>query len=85
VLAPKVGKDVARECVGTGWDPCRAMRSANDVEDGGDAGKKVLNGKLPGELERESRCWFLTRVGVKSAPSSREKKRDERSDSNSSN
>lgn len=61
------------------------MRSTSEVEDGGDAGKEVLNGRLPGELERESRCWFFISVGVKSAPSSREKKRDERSDSNSSN
>jgi hypothetical protein len=61
------------------------MRSTNEVEDGGDAGKEVFNGRLPGELERESRSWFLISVGVKSAPSSREKKRDERSDSNSSN
>ena len=61
------------------------MRSASEVAEGGEAGKEVLNGRLPGELEKESRCWFLTSVGVKSAPSSREKKRDERSDSNSSN
>ena len=61
------------------------MRSANEVDDGGDAGKEVLNGRLPGELERDSRCWFLTSVGVKPAPSSREKKRDERRDSRSSN
>ena len=61
------------------------MRSASDVDDGGDAGKEVLNGRLPGELERDSRCWFLTSVGVKSVPSSREKKRDERRDSRSSN
>jgi hypothetical protein len=55
------------------------------VDVGGDAGKEVLNGRLPGGLEREeSRCWFLTSVGVKSAPSSREKKRDERRDSSSS-
>jgi hypothetical protein len=60
------------------------MRSTREVEDGGDAGKEVLNGRLPGELERESRCWFLISVGVKSAPSSREKKREERSDSSSS-
>jgi hypothetical protein len=63
----------------------RAVRSASEVDVGGDAGKEVLNGRLPGELERDSRCWFLTSVGVKSAPSSREKKRDERRDSSSSN
>lgn len=55
-----------------------------EILDGGDAGKEVLNGRLPGELERDSRCWFLTRVGVKSVPSSRETNRDERRDSNSS-
>jgi len=60
------------------------MRSARDVDVGGETGKEVLSGRLPGELERDSRCWFLTRVGVKSAPSSSEKKRDERRDSSSS-
>lgn len=60
------------------------MRSASEVDDGGDAGNEVLKGKLPGELESDSRCWFLTSVGVKSTPSSRETKRDERRDSSSS-
>lgn len=64
---------------------CLEVRSVSEVDDGGDAGKEVLNGRLPGELERDSRCWFLTSVGVKSAPESREKKRDERRDSSSSN
>ena len=63
---------------------CRARRSASEVDVGGDAGKEVRNGRLPGELESDSRCRFLTSVGVKSAPSSREKKRDERRDSSSS-
>ena len=63
---------------------CRAIRSANEVDVGGDAGKEVLNGRLPGELDRDSRCWFSTRVGVTSAPISRGKKRDERKDSSSS-
>ncbi len=63
---------------------CRAKRSASEVDEGGDTGKDVLSGRLPGELDRDSRCWFLTKVGVKSAPSSREKKRDERRDSSSS-
>lgn len=32
------------------------MRSASEVAEGGEAGKEVLKGRLPGELEKESRC-----------------------------
>jgi hypothetical protein len=52
----------------------------------GDLGKDVRKGKLPGgEVEIESRCWFLLKVGVKSGPSSNDKNRDDSKDSKSSN
>lgn len=56
VLALKAGKDVVREWVWEGCGACRAMRSASEVVEGGEAGKEVLKGRLPGELEKESRC-----------------------------
>lgn len=62
----------------------RTKRSA--MLDGGDLGRAVRRGRLPGgEVEIESRCWFLIKVGVNSGPSSNDKNREESSDSRSSN
>lgn len=71
--------DVVRVCAGGGM----TKRSATD--DGGDRGrdrgKDMRIGKLPGELARESLCWFFRRVGVNPGPSSCERNREDRSDS----
>ena len=62
----------------------RTKRSA--ILDGGDLGKAVRSGRLlGGEVEIESRCWFLTKVGVNSGPSSSDRNREESNDSKSSN
>ena len=57
-------------------------RSATDA-DGGERGNDVRNGRLPGELASESRCWFRSSVGVNSGPSSCERNREDNSDSRS--
>ena len=69
--------DVERPC------PCVAggMTKRSATERGGERGREVRRGKLPGEAEMLSRCWFLTRVGVKSGPSSRDNSREDKSDS----
>jgi len=56
--------DVVRLCRGGGT----TNRSA--IEEGGDRGREVFMGRLPGDVDNESRCWFLSNVGVKSGPSS---------------
>lgn len=54
-------------------------RSAMD--EGGERGNDVLRGRLPGEGDRDSRCWFLSNVGVNSGPSSCDKNREDKRDS----
>ena len=70
-------RDVVRVCAGEE----STKRSA--TLDGGERGKDVRNGRLPGELVSESLCWFLNNVGVNSGPSSCERNRDDSSDSRS--
>ena len=60
------------------------MTNLSATERGGDRGNDVRRGRLPGEPEMLSRCWFLTRVGTKSCPSSRDRKREDNSDSSES-
>lgn len=55
------------------------------TDEGGDLGREVRIGRLPGELEIESLCWFFANVGTNSGPSSRDRKREDKSDSSSSN
>lgn len=70
-------KELVRECTGGG----KTKRSA--IEDGGDFGKEVRMGRLPGEPDNESLCWFLRSVGVNSGPSSWDMKREDSNDSRS--
>lgn len=64
-LLPTVGNEVVRALTGG----ATTNRSANDA-DGGERGNDVRMGRLPGDVDNESRCWFLISVGVKSGPSS---------------
>jgi len=78
-MPPVLGK-----LVRTLWVGGRTKRSAVVV--GGDLGRAVRRGRLPdGEVESESRGWFLIKVGVNSGPSSNDKNREESNDSRSSN
>ena len=77
-MPPTVGNEVVRELTGGGM----TNRSAADA-DGGERGKEVRIGRLPGDVDNESRCWFLTSVGVKSCPSS-DKNLDDSKDSSAS-
>lgn len=77
------GREVVRECTGPGDETKRSARA--EAIDGGDFGRDVRMGKLPGDPESDSRCWFLANVGTKSAPSSSDWKRSERRASRSSN
>ena len=61
----------------------RTKRSA--MADGGDLGRAVRRGRLPGGEVESSRCWFFINVGVNSGPSSNDRNREESSDSRSSN
>ena len=70
-------REVVRVCAGGS-----TKRSGSD-EDGGERGRDVRIGRLPGELVSESRCWFLNSVGVNSGPSSCERNREDNSDSRS--
>ena len=63
--------------VAEGW----GITNRSATERGGERGSDVRRGRLPGDPEMLSRCWFLMSVGVKSGPSSRERKREERRDS----
>ncbi len=63
------------------WAGAKMNCSATDR--GGDRGKDVRRGRLPGELVIESRCLFLTRVGMNSGPSSCDRNREESNDSRS--
>ena len=74
-LAPP--KEVVRVCEGGS-----TKRSGRDV-DGGERGRDVRIGTLPGELVSESRCWARRNVGVNSGPSSCDRNLDESSDSRS--
>jgi hypothetical protein len=75
---PVLGKCVRALFVGG-----RTKRSA--MVDGGDLGRAVRRGRLPGGEMESSRCWFLIKVGVNSGPSSSDKNREESNDSRSSN
>ena len=70
-------REVVRVCVGGGT----TKRSA--IDPGGERGNDVRAGRLPGDPERESLCWFLSNVGVNSGPSSCERNREESNDSRS--
>ena len=78
LLPPTVGNEVVRELTGGGM----TKRSAADAE-GGERGRDVRIGRLPGDVDSESRCWFLTNVGVKSCPSS-DRNLDDNKDSSAS-
>lgn len=75
---PTVGNEVVRELTGGAM----TKRSAADAE-GGERGRDVRIGRLPGDVDKESRCWFLTSVGVKSCPSS-DRNLDDSKDSSAS-
>lgn len=77
-VVPVLGKVVRTLLVGG-----RTKRST--TVDGGDRGKAVRRGRLPGGEVESSRCCFLIKVGVNSGPSSSDKNREESSDSRSSN
>lgn len=63
---------------------CGVITNLSATERGGERGNDVRRGRLPGEPLMLSRCWFLTSVGVKSGPSSSERKREDNRDSRSS-
>lgn len=78
--------DVVRAWPGVdvlGTAGCGGITKRSAMERGGEVGSDVRRGRLPGDPEILSRCWFLMSVGVKSGPSSR--KREERRDSRVSN
>lgn len=77
-VVPVVGKLVRVLVVGG-----RTKRSA--MLDGGDLGRAVRRGRLPGGEVDSSRCWFLINVGVNSGPPSNDRNREESNDSRSSN
>ena len=81
------GSEVVRVCTRPGEETKRSTR-AEAIEGGDfdrDFGRDVRMGKLPGDPESDSLCWFLAKVGTKSVPSSSDWKRSERRASRSSN
>lgn len=78
LLLPTVGNEVVRELTAGAM----TKRSAEGAE-GGERGSDVCTGRLPGDVDNESRCWFLISVGVKSGPSS-DRSLDDSKDSSAS-
>jgi hypothetical protein len=62
---------------------CAGRTNRSAIDDGGDL-RDVREGRHAGRPGKDSRWWFLARVGVNSGPSSKERKREESRDSSSS-